>query len=79
MTAPTTFDLETEVRELFIAKLQEFAAFCADNWQLTEKDMAEIVAPCEHPEAYRQGYNAAMTDGLTGALDHWRDETGYDR
>jgi hypothetical protein len=46
---------------------------------MTAKDMLELIEPCEHPNAYRQGYNAAMTSGIEGALEHWLDETGYAR
>lgn len=79
MTAPDTFDLETEVRDLFEKKLREFTAFCRENWQLTDRDMTEIVYPVEHGPSYQQGYNSAMSDGIGGALDHWLDETGYGR
>ena len=80
MTAPDRLNLETEVRDLFVAKLTEFAAFCAEQWIMTPRDMLELTEPCEHPDAYRQGYNAAMTNGLTGAMQHWLDESeGYAR
>ncbi|MDZ4393781.1 hypothetical protein [Cypionkella sp.] len=77
MTAPAYLDLEAEIRDLFAAKIREFAAFCAENWLLSEKDMSELEVKSDHPEAYRQGFNAAITDGLTGALDCWIDEQGY--
>jgi hypothetical protein len=73
-------DLETDVRDLFIAKLREFEAFCRENWQMTEQDMRDIIRPIAATtlqDAYIEGYNAAMTDGLTGALDLWTDEMGY--
>jgi hypothetical protein len=79
MTAPDHLSLETEIHDLFSAKLREFAAFCAEHWTMTPKDMLELLEPCEHPNAYRQGYNAAMTTGIEGALDHWLDEMGYAR
>ena len=80
MTAPLHLDIETEVRDLFQAKLAEFVAFCGEHWTLTEKDLAEIVRPIAAKTieaAYREGYNAAMTDGLPGALQCWADEMGY--
>ena len=77
MTAPTCLDLHGEVEELFRAKLREFAAFCRENWQMTEKDMKEIIKPIKNPDAYREGYNAAITDGVDGALDFWLEEMGY--
>lgn len=80
MTIPGHLNLETEVRDLFEAKFREFAAFCAAKWLMTPRDMLELIEPCEHPDAYRQGWNAAMTNGLTGAMEHWMDETeGYGR
>ena len=80
MPAPHHLDLETEVRELFQTKLAEFIAFCGENWTLTEKDMQEIVRPVTATTveaAYLEGYNAALTDGLPGALALWIDEMGY--
>ena len=79
MTFPDHLNLETEVRDLFETKLREFVTFCTENWVLTPKDMLELFEPCEHPSTYRQGYNAAMTNGIAGALEHWLDETGYAR
>jgi hypothetical protein len=68
-------DIQNEVRELFAEKMREFTKFCAEHWTLKEKELAEF-----HPgfgEEYRQGYNAAMTDGIAGALDLWlEDESG---
>ena len=77
MTAPHHLDLETEIRDLFTAKMQEFAAFCSENWQLTEADMATLFEMQPNPDVYRAGYNAAITDGIKGALAHWLDETWY--
>ncbi len=65
-------DLQSEVRELFAKKMKEFATFCGEKWTLTEKDMAELQP--WHGEEYRQGYNAALTDGLEGALNVWLEE-----
>jgi len=79
MTAPDHLDLESEIHALFETKLREFAAFCRENWQMTDKDIAELVMPVEHPQAWLQGYNAAITDGISGALDFWLDEGGYGR
>lgn len=80
MTAPQTFDLETEVRELFAAKMREFVAFCAENWLTNAAECQNLTRPSISPEQYARGYNEAMTDGLSGALDHWLDETmGYAR
>jgi hypothetical protein len=80
MTAPDTFNLETEVRELFAAKLREFAAFCAENWLTTAKECEALSKPSKAPAEYARGYNEAMTDGIIGALEHWLDEElGYSR
>ena len=70
--APTSLDLETEVRELFEAKLREFIAFCAQHWTLTDQDLAGDFSD-KSPE-YQNGYNAALTDGLDGALSCWLEE-----
>lgn len=77
MTAPDHLNLESEVYDLFVAKMHEFAAFCRENWQLTEAEIAQIVDPQPHPDSYRAGYNAAITDGIDGALAYWLHEIGY--
>jgi hypothetical protein len=69
---PLHLDLEAEVAELFRAKMREFLAFCSEHWQLTDKDMAEL-HPARGAE-YRDGYNAAITDGLEGAFATWAEE-----
>jgi hypothetical protein len=80
MTAPMTFDLETEVRELFAAKMREFAAFCAENWTMTTEEAEALMDATVSPMEYAKGFTAAMTDGLSGALEHWLDEElGYSR
>ena len=79
MSAPLTFDLTTEVRGLFEQKLREFAAFCAENWDMTIDQAMTLTDPTESPVAYTRGYNDAMSTGLVGALEHWLDETGYGR
>ena len=79
MTAPDKFDLQTEVRDLFEQKLREFAAFCAEHWDMTVEQAMTLTEPTESPVAYTRGYNDAMTHGLEGALEHWLDETGYGR
>lgn len=77
--APHTFDLETEVRDLFEKKLREFAAFCAEHWDMTVDQAMTLTNPTESPVAYTRGYNDAMSNGLESALEHWLDETGYGR
>ena len=76
--APFSIDLEQEVKDLFETKMREFIAFCANNWQLTDKDLLTVDGQAHSPE-YQRGYNAAITDGLPGALDFWFDEMGYGR
>ena len=69
-------DIEAEVRALFEAKLREFAAFCRQEWTMGEKDMADM--GLEWSSEYAAGYNAGITDGVDGALDHWlRDELDW--
>ena len=72
MTAPTQLNMETEVRELFEAKIREFAAFCAEHWTLTEYDLKTELTD-KSPD-YAAGYNAALTDGVKNAAEHWLDE-----
>lgn len=64
-------NLEDEVRELFAAKMLEFVAFCGANWAISEAEARTLVIPTRDPAVYAQGYTAAMTDGLTSALEYW--------
>lgn len=73
------FDLTTEVRDLFEAKMREFAHFCAHNWTMTKAEAETLTEPSQAPGEYARGYNDAMGRGLEGALEHWLDETGYGR
>lgn len=50
--------------------IREFAKWCADNFCMTEGDIDEFGETGD----YMRGYNAAMTDGLSGALDCFFDE-----
>ena len=78
--APPHLDLETEVRDLFAAKLREFAAFCASDWLTSPAECEALTRPSANPKEYARGYNEALTSGLAGALEHWLDETlGYAR
>jgi hypothetical protein len=79
MEAPDFLDLETEVRDLFEKKLREFAAFCAENWTTSEAECQTLTVPSPCPAEYARGYNVALKDGISGAMDHWLDETGYGR
>jgi hypothetical protein len=54
--------------------MREFIVFCREHWQLTEKDAADLNA-ASNPD-YRNGYNAAMTDGVDGAFACWAEENG---
>lgn len=65
-------DLSEEVRALFEAKMREFQAFVAAEWTLTEQEVAEFHG--EKEPAFCEGYNAALTDGLDGAISHWLGE-----
>ena len=79
MSAPEHLDLETEIRDLFEKKMREFAAFCAENWTTSEEECRSLTDPSPCPSEYARGYNAAVKDGISGALDHWLDEMGYAR
>lgn len=79
MSAPPHLNLETEVHELFEAKLREFAAFLAEHWLMAEGEAMNLTNPSICPIEYERGYNDAMTTGIEGALDHWLDEMGYAR
>lgn len=72
-----TFDLETEVRELFAAKMKEFVTFCGEHWTMTAAEAETLTAPSSNPKEYARGYTDALQHGLEGALEHWLDETGY--
>jgi hypothetical protein len=77
---PFYLDIELEVRELFAAKMAEFAAFCAQKWTMTADEARDLIKPIEDPAKYVEGYNAAMTDGVAGAIDFWlEEELGYSR
>lgn len=79
MTGPLHLNLETEIHDLFEAKLREFAAFLAEHWQMKPGEALTLTTPSAHPSEYERGYNDAMTSGIEGALDHWLDELGYGR
>jgi hypothetical protein len=80
MTAPLTFDLETEVRELFAAKMREFVAFCGEQWTMSTADAQCLTNPVACPEHWAAGYTAAMETGLPDALELWLDEClGFSR
>lgn len=68
-------DLEDEVRDLFKRKLEEFAAFCAADWQLSMEDHAEAFP--DEGDAHRRGYNAAMREGVLNAIEFWTEPMGY--
>lgn len=69
-------DLETEIRELFIAKFKEFAKFCAEM-QVTQADIEKDDWAQDLSEEYLKGYNAGLTDGVETALSLWTEENGY--
>ena len=71
-------ELETEIRELFAAKMREFSQFCAEKWTMTVAEVEQLTTPVKNPAAYAEGYNAAMSDGIACALEFWLDEElGY--
>lgn len=63
-------DIETEVRELFIAKITEFVAFCK-TMQITPDDREQEEWAMELDENYVIGYNAALEEGVKMALELW--------
>ena len=69
-------DLETEVHNLFRAKMIEFIEWSKENWTITDKDLEkpDDWFAGKSPE-YREGYNAAL-DGLDGAFECWNEEFG---
>ncbi len=69
-------DLENEVRELFIAKLKEFAKFCAEM-AIDENEIERDPWASEKGKDYIEGYNAGVTDGVDGALSMFIEEHGY--
>lgn len=75
---PLHLDIEAEVRALFEAKLREFAAFCAQNWTMTTAEAETLTTPVASPEHWATGYTAAMTSGVTDALEFWlAEELGW--
>ncbi|NLS03602.1 hypothetical protein HGP14_09550 [Rhizobium sp. P32RR-XVIII] len=66
-------NLEYQVRELFKAKMEEFIAWCGENWTVTpEQAIADNIFDSK-PEGYREGYNNAI-EGLSGALECFLEE-----
>lgn len=66
-------NLEYQVRELFKSKMEEFCAWCAENWTVTpEEAIADNIFDSK-PEGYREGYNAAV-ENLSGALECFLEE-----
>jgi hypothetical protein len=75
-SAPIQIDLEEEVKDLLRRKMDEFARFCAEHWQITSDRDHEQTFPGTSLD-FRAGYNHAMTDGLTGAIECWFEGIGY--
>ena len=68
------FSLDEEVKELFERKIREFARYLAEEWTLTEAEWRRDNLDEGRPAAWLEGYNAALTDGVEGALSLWMDE-----
>lgn len=66
-------NLEMEVAALFRAKMEEFCAWCAENWTVTAAEALRDNVFDAKPPGYRDGYNAAC-EGLSGALECWLEE-----
>jgi hypothetical protein len=73
---PVQIDLEQEVRDLFRSKMEEFARFCAEHWQIADEAELQGMFPGKSAD-FREGYNLALTDGLTGAIECWFEGIGY--
>ncbi|MGR9252690.1 hypothetical protein [Rhizobium leguminosarum] len=68
-----TINLEYQVSELFRLKMEEFAAWCAENWTVTEfQAKADNIFDAK-PAGFREGYNEAMQN-LRGAVDCFLEE-----
>lgn len=63
-------NLEAEVADLLRSKMEEFLAWCAENWTVTPEEAVRDNIFDTKPDGYREGYNAAV-EGLQGALDCW--------
>ena len=73
---PVQIDLEEEVKDLFRRKVDEFAQFCTAHWQIADDAELQGMFPGKSRD-FRDGYNHALTDGLTGAIECWFEEIGY--
>jgi hypothetical protein len=66
-------NLEYQVSELFRLKMEEFVAWCVENWTVTREQAIRDNIFDSKPEGYREGYNSAI-EGLTMALECWMEE-----
>ena len=69
-------NLEAEVAELFKLKMQEFAAWAAENWTMTLAEAETLTEPTDAPEAYARGYSDGIT-AIPDALHVWLEGIGY--
>lgn len=66
-------NLEYQVAELFRARMEDFAKWCAENWTVTPEQALQDNVFDSKPAGYREGYNAAI-EGLSGAIDCFLEE-----
>lgn len=66
------FDFESEAADVLRRAVQTFAAWVADNYQMTEAEACTLTNPTEAPAAYARGYNEALR-AIPDALDLWMD------
>lgn len=58
------------VEEAVVGLLRKFTEHCKSEWKLTEREARDE----GFSEQYVAGWNAAMTDGIDGALSLFLDE-----
>jgi hypothetical protein len=61
----------TDLNEAFKTGMRAFAKWCAENWKLDERDLAESREPLS--VEYMKGWNAGM-EGVDAALDSFLEE-----
>ena len=51
--------------------LKEFTLWCGDNWQIDNNSLSDDE---KYSEQYIAGWNAAITDGIVGALENFLED-----
>jgi hypothetical protein len=73
----TIQSLNNKMSELIVDGFHDFAAFCAENWTMTEAEAECLTVPTDAPSEYARGYTDAMKIGLPDAMELWLEEGQY--